>query len=72
MKIGGNLIPHTSKIGSLAKGAFAGGLLGSIFDPPNESSPNTGHLSVGTPILQVTNVGNSFSSGTDSNLSGMT
>ena len=54
----GSNIPHTAKIGSLAKGVLGGGLLGSIFDAPaNGSSPNTGTTSFpslqNTPQLQV-------------------
>ena len=66
----GSVIPHTAKIGSLGKGAFGGGLLGSIFDPPESKSTSTpSNLSVGTPQLQVTSIRNSFS-GSDSTESG--
>ena len=73
--LGGNLIPHTAKIGSLAKGSFAGGLLGSIFDAPENnnmlgSSPSTtSQLSVGTPVLKVTSSRTSY--GSDSTQSGV-
>ena len=66
----GNVIPHTSKVGSLAKGAFAGGLLGSIFDAPEGgSSHNTSHLQVTNSPLVVSSARNTFS-GSDSTQSG--
>ena len=75
--LGGNLIPHTARIGSLAKGAFAGGLLGSIFDAPTNNmlsggSTSSHNLSVGTPQLKVTNSYSTYHNGSDSTKSGFT
>lgn len=72
----GAMIPHTSKIGSLAKGAFGGGLVGSIFDAPSDgSSPSSGTTSfpsLQTNSLQVISTRTSFHNTSDSTLSGMT
>jgi len=77
----GSVIPATSKVSQLGKGAFAGGLFGGFFDDPVDDGRTTSHniirefpslrnVNNQVPVLQLSNAPRSVSGDGDSVESG--